>query len=128
MVRRLITTHSYKLAITWAIVIFILCATPGRFVPSATWLELLSFDKWVHAGVFFTLVTLFGVAIHAHQQSYSMFFLYFLLCVLYGGALEVMQAKVFSERSADWYDMIANSFGCITGLLLRRKINRLLFK
>lgn len=34
----------------------------------------------------------------------------------YGGLLEVMQATVFSQRSGDWLDFIANSFGCLMGL------------
>ena len=39
-------------------------------------------------------------------------------CVAYGGMLEVMQATVFSQRSGDWLDFIANSFGCIMGFLV----------
>ncbi len=38
-----------------------------------------------------------------------------LLCVAYGGLLEIMQATVFSNRSGDWLDFIANSFGCLLG-------------
>lgn len=128
MIKRLLKDHSYKWAAAWAIVIFILCATPGRYIPSVSWLELLSFDKWVHAGVFFVLVSLFGIAVQAHRQSRNIFYLFFLLSVLYGGALEIMQAKVFSERSADWYDMIANSFGCLMGLLFNGKLNKVVFK
>ncbi len=37
-------------------------------------------------------------------------------CIGYGGLLEIMQAKAFSERSGDWLDFIANSFGCLMGL------------
>jgi VanZ family protein len=128
MVKRLLKDHPYKMSIAWALVIFILCATPGRFVPSANWLEMLSFDKWVHAGVFFLLVTLFGIAVRAHQQNRTLFYLYFVLAVVYGGLLEIMQARVFSERSADWYDVIANSFGCLVALFLSARINRRIFK
>jgi VanZ family protein len=42
-------------------------------------------------------------------------------CVAYGGLLEVMQATVFSQRSGDWLDFIANSFGCLIGLWFFRK-------
>ena len=122
MIISLLKDHSYKLAIVWALVIFGLCSMPGRFIPSVTWLELLSFDKWVHASVFFILLGLFGISVAVHQQNKNLFYLYFLLSVMYGGLLEIMQAKVFSERSADWLDMIANSFGCIVAFLLNRKI------
>lgn len=128
MIISLLKNHSYKLAIVWALVIFGLCAMPGRLIPSVSWLELLSFDKWVHAGVFFVLVCLFGVSVKAHQQNKNLFYLFFLLSVLYGGALEIMQAKCFNERSADWLDVIANSFGCLMALLFSAKINMLIFK
>lgn len=128
MIKNLLHKHPYKLSALWALVIFILCSTPGRFIPSVSWLELLSFDKWVHAGVFFVLVSLLGIAVKVHGQNKKKFYFYFMLSVVYGGLLEIMQAKVFSERSADWYDMIANSFGCLLALLMHRKITSLVFR
>ena len=128
MIISLLKNHSYKITIIWALLIFGLCAMPGKFIPSVSWLELLSFDKWVHAGIFFVLVGLFHISVKAHQQNTILFYFYFVLSVLYGGALEIMQAKMFSDRSADWYDVIANSFGCLMALLLGRKINGFVFK
>jgi surface polysaccharide O-acyltransferase-like enzyme len=128
MVRKLLINHAYKLAIIWALIIFGLCSMPGHLIPSVNWLELLSFDKFVHASVFFTLVALLEIAVKAHGQNKKFNYLYFGLAVLYGGALEIMQATVFSERSADWLDMIANSFGCVMALVLNVKINRLVFR
>lgn len=90
MVRKLLINHTYKLAVLWALIIFGLCSMPGRLIPSVSWLELLSFDKFVHAGVFFTLVTLFSIAVKAHHQNKNLVYLYFFLSVLYGGALEIM--------------------------------------
>lgn len=128
MIISLLKKYSYHLSILWALVIFGLCSMPGRFIPSVSWLELLSFDKWVHAGIFFMLLTLFGISVTAHRQNKNLVYLYFILSVLYGGALEIMQATVFIDRSADWIDMVANSFGCLIALLLNRRINRLVFK
>lgn len=128
MVISLLKKHSYKLAMLWALVIFGLCSMPGRLIPSVNWLELLSFDKWVHAGVFFVLVALLEISVTANDQNTNLIYLYFILSVLYGGSLEIMQATVFSERSANWLDMIANSFGCLMALLLNGKINRVVFK
>lgn len=128
MVISLLKKHAYKLAGLWALVIFALCSMPGSLIPTVSWLELLSFDKWVHAGVFFVLLSLLQIAVTAHQQNKKFVYFYFTLCVLYGGALEIMQATVFSERSADWLDMIANSFGCVIAFVLNTRINRLVFK
>lgn len=49
-----------------------------------------------------------------------------LLCISYGGLIEIMQAKIFSNRSGDWLDFIANSFGCLMGLGLFNKMKSLL--
>lgn len=106
----------------WALLILVLCGIPGRDIPHISFLELLSFDKFVHAGIFFVLIVftirgfLLQTTFHKIQQSPKL--ISFLICVTYGGALEIMQEAVFEERSADIYDFIANSFGCIVGLLL----------
>jgi VanZ like protein len=121
-IKNLIYKNVRLFAFLWAAVIFILCATPGQYIPSADWLELLSFDKFVHATMFFTLsALLFAIAVK-YGQSKTIIALYFLIAVLYGGSLEVMQAKIFSNRSADWKDMFANTFGCVVALLFLKKI------
>ena len=123
--KNFIRENSGKLALVWAFVIFCLCATPGSYIPSVSWLEMLSFDKWVHAGVFFVLCSLISIHTQARKKSIQVLLVYVLLCIIYGGALEIMQAKVFSERSADWQDFIANSFGCLISLLLYKRWSKL---
>ncbi len=121
---KVIYTYCIFLSFGWALVVLLLCATPGQYIPTVSWLELLSFDKWVHASVFFILcVLLFAVTIK-HNQRKEIVWLYFFLCVLYGGLLEIMQAKCFSNRSADWQDFVANSFGCIVALFCYKKLRQ----
>lgn len=98
--------------LSWFCIIFVLCATPGEYIPSNDWLELLSFDKLVHAGMFFFLYTLAALLILKHKAANYFFTLALLFCLLYGLSLEIMQATVFRNRSADYKDMIANSAGC----------------
>jgi len=117
--------HAILLALLWALAIFVLCATPGQYIPSADWLELLSFDKFVHAGMFFTLTSLLFVVAIKYRQKNSVIALYFLMTLLYGGSLEIMQWLYFSNRSADWKDMIANSFGCLVALAFLKKFRKL---
>lgn len=114
--------YSASLTILWMLIIFILCATPGQYIPSANWLELLSFDKFVHASIFFTLtILLFTVAIK-YKKTNRVHIVCFVFAVCYGASLELMQAYCFSNRSADWKDMVANTFGCIIAALLLKKL------
>ena len=128
MIRTLLKTHPYKLGWLWALIILGMCSTPGRFIPTTSWLEILSFDKWVHASVFFILVSLFALAVIMHGQKLYLIFVACILAIVYGGLLEIMQAKVFSERSGDWLDFIANSFGCLMALLFYKKTVALIVK
>lgn len=115
-------------AILWTLVILGLCSVPGRDIPHISFLEMLSFDKWVHAGVFFILTVL---AVKGFRlQRFSVYlrgnaaFMAAGISIAYGGLLEIMQGTLFSERSADLYDFIANSFGCFVALWLYRGMAR----
>lgn len=110
------------LSLLWAAFIFVLCATPGNLIPSANWLELLSFDKWVHAGMFFILSSLLFLMVLKNMQHHYWIIIYFFIGVIFGALLELMQAYCFINRSADWQDIIANSFGCVLALILFKKL------
>ncbi len=115
----------YKLpAIIWFLVILALCSMPGKSIPHISWLELLSFDKFVHASIFFGLQILTMRAFVFSSNFPKLKWLVLLFCVTYGGALEIMQSAFFSERSGDVFDFIANSFGCVCGLLLFSSIRK----
>lgn len=112
----------------WALIILILCGIPGRDIPHISFLELLSFDKFVHASIFLVLVVLtirgFILQTNFPKLQVSANTTAAISCIVYGGLLEVMQGTLFEGRSADIYDFIANSFGCIVGLLLYKRIER----
>ena len=119
-----------KWAMLWALIILILCGIPGRDIPHISFLELLEFDKFVHAGIFLILVQLTARGLYLQTTlpslKRSFKWMAFTACVLYGGALEIMQQTLFVGRSADIYDFIANSFGCVVGLLLYSRAEKLI--
>lgn len=122
---KLLLKYNLLLAVLWTVLIFILCSTPGHFIPTTSWLELLSFDKFVHASIFFVLTILWLVYfLKANKLSPLISATIILFCISYGGLLEIMQSNVFSQRSGDWLDFIANSFGCLMGWLffIKRKL------
>ena len=124
---KLLLKYSQLFAILWTILIFVLCSTPGQYIPTTNWLELLSFDKFVHASIFFVMTCLWLIYFFkSDKRSLSSVITIVFFCVSYGGLLEIMQAKVFSNRSGDWLDFIANSFGCLMGLWFFNKKKSLL--
>ncbi len=118
-----------KWAMLWALLILILCGMPGKDIPHISFLELLSFDKFVHASIFFVfiLLTIRGFALQTKflkLQHYAKP-IAFCICVAYGCLMEVMQGTVFEDRSADIYDAIANSFGCTMGWIAYQWVERI---
>ncbi len=119
---KIILKYSLTLSLIWTVIIFLLCCTPGQYIPTTNWLELLSFDKFVHASIFFTLVVLWLIYLYSSNKLIaSTKAIVILLCIGYGGILEIMQATIFSHRSGDWLDFIANSVGCLLGWWLFTK-------
>lgn len=115
--KKLLLKYSLLFSIVWTIVILILCSTPGRYIPTTSWLELLSVDKFVHASIFYVLVILW--LLYLLKKNWISFLnttLLTICCICYGGLLEIMQSTLFSERSGDWFDFIANSLGCLVGV------------
>lgn len=108
--------------ILWTLLIFGLCSMPGKAIPKINWLELLSFDKFVHASIFFVeQIFLMHALLSLSDSSFlkrNYKWISALFCISYGGCLELMQYYIFSERSGDILDFTANSIGCLTGLFL----------
>jgi VanZ family protein len=119
-----------KWALAWTVLIFILCAIPGKDIPHISFLELLEFDKFVHASLFFVLLLLAvrGLSLLRGGSLRGIKGWCLLFCIVYGGALELMQGAFFEGRSADIYDFIANSFGAVTGLIFYDSFERMILK
>lgn len=121
-----------KWSMLWALIILVLCGMPGKDIPHISFLELLSFDKFVHAGIFFVLILLtvrgFLLQTRFIKFQHSARSFAFVICIVYGGSLEIMQGTLFTDRSADIFDFIANSFGSVMGLVFYNWIDNLVLK
>jgi glycopeptide antibiotics resistance protein len=118
-----------KWAVIWALTILILCGIPGRDIPHISFLEILNFDKFVHAGIFFVLVLLtirgFLLQTTCIKLRKSAKLAALALCVIYGGSLEIMQGMLCEGRTADVFDFVANSFGATVGMLFYNWIEKI---
>ena len=115
-------------AIVWALVILILCDIPPSSVPG-NGLFFEGFDKVVHLGFFFVLTVFLFYGKIKQQNSYEYRLLTIVkilsINVILGGGIELLQWKVFTYRSAEWWDFAADVTGMCMGvfsyLLLHRR-------
>ncbi len=118
-----------KWALLWALVILILCGIPGRDIPHISFLEELSFDKFVHAGIFFVqfLLTARGFLLQTNfiKLKQSAKLISFIIGSVYGGLLEIMQATVIEGRCGDVYDFIADSLGAALGFAMYNWVEKI---
>jgi VanZ family protein len=119
-----------------AVGMFILATTlfciPGDKLPEEDWLGDIGFDKFVHVGLFASLVILLGLPFiarsgqgEASQRNLSRTLLFIVLGYLvYGIVIEIIQGAFIPNRSYSLADMVADALGCgVGGILLniRRK-------
>lgn len=114
-----------RLALLWALLILVLCLMPGQDLPRWRWADLLSLDKWVHAGLFAVLMVLLLLGLKrqygpAWARSKGLWTAA-IVCILYGVALELMQGLMMQGRTADALDAAANTAGTLVGLVYLRR-------
>ena len=113
-------------AFSWMALIFAMCLVPGGSLPRVNWMSLFSIDKLVHVGMFVVLVVLLIVGFRK-QYNYQLLrsraiSVALLISFLYGIVIELLQAGVIFDRTADVNDVIANVIGAFLGVLLFRFI------
>ncbi|WP_419801790.1 VanZ family protein [Mucilaginibacter sp.] len=106
-------------ALIWALFILIICcASLGKAGESPLFFK--GFDKLTHTGLFFvlTIFTLYGLLRKQahHQLSASIFAFVLGIMFLFGGAIELLQLKVFTYRSAEWADLFCDVLGTLMGI------------
>jgi VanZ family protein len=118
----------YKYAYLWAILATFLCGTNGQNIPQFSIINLFGIDKLAHMLLFGTETFLIAITtkkIYAYQSSFRIIFPAFLIGTVFGILIEILQATVFTNRSFDYLDMLANTIGCaLAWLILIRKFNK----
>ena len=108
-----------KWAIFWAVVILILCNIP---LPESDGegFFFTGFDKMGHLGFFFVLSVLLFYGKIKYQHSFTFRRLTILKILLInialGGGIELLQWKVFTYRSAEWWDFACDMIGCFMAI------------
>ncbi|WP_442589103.1 VanZ family protein [Pedobacter sp. AW31-3R] len=120
MNKRLERIKYQRWALLWTVVILILCNIK---MPDSdgTGFFFKGFDKVVHLGFFYVLTILlfYGKIVNQHK-SYSFrsltIFKIIVLTFCLGGAIELIQWKIFTYRSAEWWDLACDMIGVFMGV------------
>ena len=108
---------SFLPAFLWLIITFILLVLPGSDIPEAPLFNIVYFDKWVHIGLFGVLMLLWGYPFFKTNIGSIYPFIIIAICVIsYGVIMEFVQKFFVFERSFDFFDMLADSAGCLLAL------------
>jgi len=106
-------------AIIWFIIANILFLMPGNDVPTASFLDAIYFDKWVHAGLFASLTFLTAYPfIKAGRSTKKLLIKISIAYAFYGVLIEFAQKYWAYERDFDVNDMIADATGCAIGYII----------
>jgi hypothetical protein len=118
-VTHLSKTRKFILAVAALLFFSFLFCIPGSAIPKDDWLEKIWADKWVHIGIFISLVFLWSNALEIN--STPGFFILVFVAVLYGLTVEIVQDQLVVNRSFDLGDLVADFIGCLGGVWLRAR-------
>ncbi len=106
-------------AIVWTVVILVLCNIKMPDT-SGSGFFFEGFDKFVHLGFFYVLTILlfFGKIRHQHNYSFRSLTIFKIIVITaaLGGSIELLQWKVFTYRSAEWWDFGCDMIGVLMGV------------
>lgn len=104
------------LALIWTILIFYFCLEEVPSVPKITFQFK---DKVVHFIFYFVFVYFWTISLQNKRLNYVLIILF--LALIIGVSIEFLQENFTSNRTFDWYDILANSIGAIASFIYVKK-------
>ena len=99
-----------------------MCSVRMTSIPLSDRIHIPNFDKLVHFGFFFVLSALLFMESTKQQNTsvtrFKVSGTIFLIAAIYGGSIELLQKFVFTYRSAEWLDFLADAAGSMCSILL----------
>ena len=100
-------------ALLWTLIITILTLLPGKDLPKV---DIVNFDKVAHLGVFFALNVFYLRWLCKFIQKFNRILSITIVCIAYGGLIEILQGTIYTDRYSDIFDFIFNTLGCLLAL------------
>jgi len=106
----------YWTSTLWGLVIFVLSTMSLKDTGAEKLFDFPHMDKLVHFG-FYALLAVLMLFDHTKNKApkFNHFITAFTICLVYGGMIEILQGSVFTDRSTELLDFIANTTGALIG-------------
>lgn len=98
--------RTYRTALIWALFVLLVCGVNGKYIPEVHFMDFIGPDKLAHIGLFGLQAWFIYRDDVKHRRLIA-----FLISAGYGIIIEILQATVFTGRSYDYADMLANALG-----------------
>ncbi|WP_162996729.1 VanZ family protein [Mucilaginibacter kameinonensis] len=106
-------------AILWALFVLVICSVHLDSVDKSP-LFFEGFDKLTHCGLFFTLIVLVCFGVIRQQKpkrlTYTGMFIIWIVSIIFGGLIEILQVSIFTWRTGDWNDLFCDVLGACMGV------------
>ena len=113
--------NSYIISIVWGVVILLACTLPANRVSKVSLFGINHMDKVFHFLVYFifSLIIYFDLSKsgNASRNKYFVFLIIFLIPLIWGIIIELIQFYALLTREGSIADIMANAGGIITGIL-----------
>lgn len=113
-------------ALLWGLVIFLAISMPPGNIPKTGLFNIPYFDKIVHFGLFTVFGMLLSLGLFKQREEGLLRQNFVLLTILtglfYGSITEILQHFYFTGRDGNWFDVMANLFGTVFGVIIFRLI------
>lgn len=105
------------IGVGWALFILVLCGLPGDQFNNSS--NITNADKVIHVFLFAVLFFQLSVGFIKQRKYPSLrrrtLRKVMIISLVYGLIIEILQGTVFIHRSVEFYDVLFNAVGCLTG-------------
>ena len=108
IIKRLSELNATRLAVFWTIAITVASLVSVDNFPKAS---VPGNDKIVHFIFYFIVTLLWHLAIQPNHNTLITKLIVFVIVVIYGIIIEILQGALTTYRQADFYDVLANAAG-----------------
>jgi len=113
----------------WAAIILFLSAFSGDKIPRVDFIKIPNFDKFVHFSLYyvFSILLISGGNQNKKQGWVTLNSIKWaaLVAITYGLFIELLQHLLFTSRSADFLDIVANVIGFVMATLSYKLVNQI---